>query len=70
MEQLAREEYQPVMDNNQHLFKWITGKYIEDFEHDPIIQEEEEPHENQSHKNEIDQQQERYQEEEKYITDI
>ena len=49
VEQLSRKEKQPVLDNNQPLFKQLPGKYIEDFQHDPIIQEEEEPHENQSH---------------------
>ena len=34
-----------------------------EFQRDPIIQEEEEPHEDQEHKNEIDKQQEQDQEE-------
>ena len=63
MEQLPREEKQPVLDNNQPLFEWFPGKEIEDFQHDPIIQEEEEPHENQAHESKIEQQQERDQEE-------
>ena len=54
VEQLAREEKQPVLDNNQPLFEWLPGKEIEDDQHDPIIQEEEEPQEN-----EIDQKLER-----------
>ena len=62
MEHLAREERQPVLDNNQPLLEWLTVKEVGDYQHDPIIQEEEEPQEN-----EIDQQLER--EEEKYITD-
>ena len=45
-------------------------KNIEDLQHDPIIQEEEEPHENQANENEIEQQQEWEKEEENYITDI
>ena len=62
MEQLAREEKkQPVLDKNQSLFEWLPGKEIEDYQRDPIIQEEEEPQEN-----EIDQRPER--EEEKCIT--
>ena len=40
-EQLTREEKQPVLDNNQHLFEWLTGKDIEDYQHYLIIQEEE-----------------------------
>ena len=51
MEQLTREEKQPVMDNNQLLFEWLPRKEIEDFQHDPIIQEKEESHENQAHEN-------------------
>ena len=53
-----------VLDNNQPLSKWIPGKYIDYFQHDPSIQDEEEPHENQAHKNESEQHQERDQEEE------
>ena len=33
MEQLAKEEKQPVMDNNQALFKWLSGKDIKDLQH-------------------------------------
>ena len=62
VDQLAQEETQPVLDNIQPLFEWISGKEIEDYQHDPIIQQEEEPQEN-----EIDQQPER--ETEHYITD-
>ena len=58
------------MDNNQPLLEWLPGKDIEGLHHDPIIQKEEEPHENQVNENEIEQQQERDQEEENYITDI
>ena len=58
------------MDNNQPLFKWIPEKDIEDLHHDPIIQEEEEPHENQANENEIEQQQYQEQEEENYINNI
>ena len=47
VEQLSREEKQTVLDNNQPLFKWLPGKYIEYIQHDPIIQQEEEPHLNQ-----------------------
>ena len=47
MEKLARDEKQPVLDNNSPLFEWRPVKEIEDLQHDPIIQEEEEPHENQ-----------------------
>ena len=70
MEILAREGKQPVVDNNQPIFEWLPGKYIEDFQHDLIIQKEEGPYENQVNENEIEQQQERDQEEENYITDI
>ena len=45
------------MDNNQHIFEWLRGKEIEDFQHDPIIHEEEVPHENQAHEIENEQQQ-------------
>ena len=62
MEQLSREEKQPFLDNNQPLFEWLPRKDIEDYQHSPIIQEEEQPQEN-----EIDQQLER--EEENYIND-
>ena len=41
VDQLEREEKQPVLDNNQPLFEWLPGKEIEDHQHDPIIQEEE-----------------------------
>ena len=69
VDQLAREEKQPVLDNNQPFFKWIPGKEIEDYQHDPIIQEEEEPQQNEigQQQNEIEQQPER--EAEHYITD-
>ena len=46
-EQLAREERQPVLDNSQPLFEWLSGKYIEDYQHNPIIQQEEEPQQNE-----------------------
>ena len=64
VEQLKREEKQLVLDNNQPLFEWLPGKYIEDFHNDPIIPEEEESHENQAQENENknEQQQEREQE--------
>ena len=52
VDQLAREEKQPVLDNNQPLFEWLPGKEVEDYQHDPIIQEKEEPQQN-----EIEQQQ-------------
>ena len=58
VEKITREEKQPVLDNNQNLFEWLPGKDIEDIQHEPIIQEEEEPHEN------------RDQQEENYITDL
>ena len=51
MDKLAREEKEPVLDKNQPLFKCLPGKKIEGFQHDSIIQEEEEPHENQAHEN-------------------
>ena len=51
VEILAREGKQPVVDNNQPLFEWLPEKYIEDFQHDLIIQKEEGPYENQAHKN-------------------
>ena len=70
VEQLTRGGGQPFMDNNQPLLEWLPGKYIEGLHHDPIIQKEEEPHENQVNENEIEQQQERDQEEENYVTDI
>ena len=41
-----------------------------EFQRDPIIQEEEEPHENWAHKNEIEQQQELEQGGENFITDL
>ena len=67
VEQLAREGKQPVLDNNQPLFEWLPGKEIEDYQHDPIIQEEEEPQKNEieQQQNEIEQQLEI--EEENYI---
>ena len=61
VDQLEREEKKPVLDNNQPLFEWLPGKEIEDYQHDPIIQKEEEPQQN-----EIDQQPEI--ETEHYIT--
>ena len=69
VDQLAREEKQPVLDNIQPLFEWLPGKEIEDYQHGPIIQEEEEPqqHEIEQQQNEIEQQPER--ETEHYITD-
>ena len=69
VDQLAREEKQPVLDNNQPLFEWLPGKETEDYQHDPIIQEEEESQQNEieQQQNEIDQQPER--ETEQYITD-
>ena len=74
MEQLARGGggWGAVLDNNQPLFKWLPGKEIEDFQHDQIIQEEEEEetYENQAHENKIEQRQEREQEEANYITDL
>ena len=48
----------------------VPWKYIEDFQHDPIIQEEEKPHENQAHEDQIEQKQEREIEEGNYITGI
>ena len=68
VEQLAREKKQPVLDNSQPLFEWLPGKYIEDYHHDPIIQQEEEPQQNEieQQQDEIEQQLER---EENYITD-
>ena len=56
VEQLEREEKQPVLDNNQPLFEWISEKGVEYLQHDPIIQEEEEPHENKPNENKIEQQ--------------
>ena len=69
VEKLARKGKQPVLDNNQPLFEWLTGKEIEDYQHDPIIQEEEEPQQNEieQQQDEIEQQLERV--EENYITD-
>ena len=46
VDQLAKEEKQPVQDNNQLLFEWLSGKENENYQHDPIIQEEEEPQQN------------------------
>ena len=40
VEQLAREEKQPFLDNNQSLFEWLPGQKIDDYQHDTIIQEE------------------------------
>ena len=37
VDQLAREEKQPVLDNTQPLFEWLSGKEIEDYQHGPII---------------------------------
>ena len=59
---LTREGKQPVLDNIQPLFEWLPGKEIEDYQQDPIIQQEEEPQQN-----EIENQIER--EKENYITD-
>ena len=69
VDQLAREEKQPVLDNNQPLFEWLPGKEIEYYQQDTIIQEEEEPQKNEieQQQNEIEQQLER--EAEHYITD-
>ena len=39
VEQISREENQPVLDNNKPLFEWLPGKEIEDYQHNPIIQE-------------------------------
>ena len=39
--QIAPEEKQPVLDNKQPLFEWLPGKEIEDYQQNPIIQEEE-----------------------------
>ena len=47
VEKLAREKKQPVLDNSQPLFEWLPGKEIEDYQHDPIIQQEEEPQQNE-----------------------
>ena len=58
------------MDNNQPLLEWLPGKDIQGLHHDPIIQKEEEPHENQVNENEIEQRREREQKEENYITDL
>ena len=49
MDKLETEEKQPALDNNQTRFKWIPRKEIEDFQHDPFIQQvEEEPNESQA----------------------
>ena len=70
VEQLAREEKQLVLDNNQPLFEWFPGKEIEDYQHYPNIQQEEEPQQNEieQQQDEIEQQLEK--EEEKYISDL
>ena len=52
VEQLARGGKQRVLDNNQTLFEWLPGKEIDDYQHNPIIQQEEE-----TQQNEIEQQQ-------------
>ena len=61
VEQLAREGKKPVLDNSQPLFEWLPGKEIEDYQHDPIIQQEEELQQNEIEKqqDEIEQQLER-----------
>ena len=43
VDKLAREEKQTLLDNSQPLFELLPGKEIEDYQNDPIIQEEEEP---------------------------
>ena len=68
VDQLAREEKKPVLDNNQPLFELLPGKDIEDSQQDTIIQEEEEPQQNEieQQQKQIEQQPER--EAEHYIT--
>ena len=69
VDQLAREEKQPVLDNNQPLFEWLPGKEVEDYQHDPIIQEEEEPQQNQIEQQQIEIFQQPERETEHYIAD-
>ena len=61
VEQLTKEGKQPVLDNNQPLFECLPGKEIEEYQHYPIIQYEEEPQQNkiEQQQNEIEQQLER-----------
>ena len=62
-------QFENTLEPQQRPNREKSGQEIEDYQHDPIKQEEEEPQKNEieQQKNEIDQQPER--ETEQYITD-